>query len=103
MSESAKPLLIHLQRAVLKAGAYPFIDFKPEGIEKEYYELANEDQLREIPMDIALGKVSDIDYMLYVHSEVDKHELDNIDSAKMMEKIKSKKPVIEARNKKEHA
>ena len=45
VSEAAKPLLIHLRRQALLAGAQPIIQYLPEGLEREFYELAKKDQL----------------------------------------------------------
>ena len=37
--ECAKPLLISLRRAVLKAGGHPIVHYSPDNMAKEYYEL----------------------------------------------------------------
>ena len=41
----AKALGLELQNAVLKAGAHPMMKFLPTGFDRDFYNLANEDQL----------------------------------------------------------
>ena len=43
--ECAKPMLIHLRRAVLKAGGNPIIQYLPDDVSREYFELAKDEQL----------------------------------------------------------
>ena len=49
VSECAKPLLVALRRAVLKAGGHSIIQYIPDGMQREFYELANENQLKFFP------------------------------------------------------
>lgn len=99
--ETAKPLLISLYQTVLKSGAYPIIQFLPEGIEKEFYLNANDEQIKFFPAAFLKGKVRQADHFLSIIAESDKHELEGIDPARIMEYNKSMKPYIDWRNKKE--
>ena len=47
--ECAKPLLVSLRNTVLKAGAHPIVQYLPDDMQREFYSLANESQLRFFP------------------------------------------------------
>lgn len=100
--ECAKPLLISLRRAVLKAEAYCIIEYIPDDIMREFYELANEKQLAFFPEKYLKGKVDQADHLLFVIAETDKHELEGIDPTKIMTRNKAFRPYMEWRNKKEN-
>lgn len=101
--ESAKAFLEPLRNAVLKIGAYPLVDYLPEGINKSYYELASDDQLSFIPEKYLLSKVDAITHRIYVLADADPKELEGIDSKKIMKRQSAMKPYREALNKKEDA
>lgn len=99
--EVAKPLLVALRRAVLKAGAHPVIFYSPDDFTREHYELANEEQLSFFPEKFLKGLVDQIDHTVAVLAETDKKELDGIDSAKIMAAQKAMKPYMDWRRTKE--
>lgn len=99
--EAAKPLLIHLQKAVLKSGAHPIIEFVPDGISRDFFEIASSDQISFFPKHFLKGKVKQADHFLFILAETDLHELENIDPKKIISKRKSLKPYYEWRDKKE--
>lgn len=101
VSEVAKPLLITLRRAVLKAGAHPIIFYAPDDFAREHYELANKEQLSFFPKKYLKGLVDEIDHTVAVLSETDKKELDGIDSGKIMAVQKALKPYMDWRRAKE--
>ena len=76
VSEVAKPLLVALRRAVLKAGAHPIIFYMPDEFAREHYELASDEQLSFFPKKFLKGLVDEIDHTVAVLSETDKKELD---------------------------
>ena len=97
--ESAKPLLITLQAAVLKSGAYPVVYFMPNEMQRgftelsrQYYELANEDQLNFFPDKYMKGLVDQADHLVGILAEADKHDLEGIDSKKIMTRQKAFTP-----------
>lgn len=90
--ESAKPLLLPLQQSVLESGAHPIIQYLPDNIQKQFFELATDDQLQFFPHHYLRGRVRQADHHLTVIAETDKHELEGIDPLKIMEKKKSQKP-----------
>jgi len=100
--ECAKPLLISLRRAVLKAGAHPIIEYLPDNIAREYYELAEEHHLDHFPSKYMRGKVDEIDHSISIIADTNKYELEGIDPKKIMRKQIAFKPYREWRNEKEN-
>jgi len=103
VSEVAKPLLVALRRAVLKAGAHPIIFYTPDDFAREHYELASDEQLSFFPKKFLKGLVDEIDHTVAVLSETDKKELDGIDSGRIMAAQKALKPYMDWRREKEGA
>jgi aminopeptidase len=101
--ESAKPMLMELYRAVLKAGAHPIIQYIPDGMSREFFNLANPEQISFFPAKYLKGKVEEMDHSIYMIADTDKHELEGIDPKMIMEKSLSQKPYVDWRNKKENA
>lgn len=91
VSECAKPMLVSLRRAVLKAGGYPLVHYIPDDISREYFELATEDQLTFFPEKMLHGRVEQIDHTVSIISETNKHELKGIDPKKLMLQAKTMK------------
>ena len=86
VSEAAKPLLIHLRRQALLAGAYPIIQYLPEGLEREFYELAKKDQLIFFPKKYLRGIVEQADHFISVLSETNKYELEGMAPQKILQR-----------------
>lgn len=101
--ECAKPMLIHLRRAVLRSGGYPIIQYIPDDIARDYYELASDDQLSFFPDKYLRGKVDEMDHVVAILAETDKHELEGIEPAKLMRSQRAMKPYKEWRDEKENA
>ncbi len=101
--ESAKPLLIELYRAVLKAGAHPIIQYIPDGMSREFFNFANLEQIAFFPAKYLKGKIDELDHMVGIIADTDKHELEGIDPKMIMENSKAFKPYIDWRNKKENS
>ena len=99
--ECAKPMLIHLRRAVLKAGAYPIIQYLPDEMQREFFELANENQLKFFPEKYLKGRVEQVDHFITIIAETNKHELEGIDPKKIMLNKENFKPYSEWRDEKE--
>lgn len=99
--EPAKPLLKQLQISVLEAWWYPIIRFIPNGMDRDFYNFANDDQLVWSPKNVNLEQINTIDHLLQVIAEDDKSELEWIDSKKIMNKWKSMKYLMDARHEKE--
>ncbi|MEI8067653.1 MAG: aminopeptidase [Candidatus Shapirobacteria bacterium] len=100
--ESAKPLLISLQRAVLKAGAHAIIQYIPTGISRDFFDLANDEQIQFFPTYYTKGKVKQADHFLVILAETDLHELEGVDPKKIMDKSSASKPYKDWRDAKEN-
>lgn len=100
--ECAKPMLIHLRRAVLKAGANPIVQYLPDDMAREYYEIASDDQLGFFPEKLLRGKVDQIDHSISIIADTNKHELEGISPGKIMTRQKSYKPYMDWLNEKEN-
>ena len=103
VNECAKPLYIALRNQVLKSGAIPLTDYQPDDVARQYYELANSDQLNFFPAKYMRGLIDQIDHSIAIISETDKHELEGIDPQKIMTKSKAFKPAKDWRDAKENA
>lgn len=89
ISESAKPLYLALQRAILKAGGIMIGNYMPAGTQNEsmardFYALAKNAQIDFFAEKYYRGLVDQIDHSIYVISESDPHELAGIDPKKIM-------------------
>lgn len=101
--ESAKALLIHLHKAVLKSGAHPIIEYIPDGISRNFFEIASSEQISFFPKHLLKGKVQQADHFLFILAETDLHELEGVDPKKIINKRKALKPYYQWRDKKEQA
>ncbi|HET7098958.1 MAG TPA: aminopeptidase [Patescibacteria group bacterium] len=101
--EVAKPLLITLRAAVLKAGAYPITEYLPDDYFRGFLELANEDQIKFFPAKLLKGKVDQMDHVVSVIAETNKYELKGVDPKKIMVRGEAFKQYIDWRNEKENA
>jgi len=101
--ENAKPILLELNRAVLKAGAHPIIQYLPDDMDREFFDLANTEQIKFFPAKYLKGKIAEIDHSIFIIADTDKHELEGIDPKMIMEKSLAFKPYMDWRNEKENA
>ena len=99
--ECAKPFLISLRRAVLKSGGHPIVHYLPDGLTREYYELAQEHQINFFPNKYLRGLVDQIDHSVFVIAETDKRELAEINPKKIMLRGEAYKPYKKWRDDKE--
>lgn len=101
--ESAKPMLLPLQQAVLESGAHPLIHYIPEGVSRAFLETASQKQLVWQPKQYLLERVKTVDHFVSMISTNDKFELKGVDSAKIMDSQNSLKFYMDARHEKENA
>lgn len=99
--ECAKPLLVSLRRKVLEAGAHPIIKYQPDDMGREFFELANDEQLNYFPQDYLKGQIDEIDHLVGVIAETNPKELEGVDPKKIMQRSKAFKPYMDWRDKKE--
>lgn len=100
--ESAKPMLISLQKAIINSGGNIILQYLPDDISKDFYNRANSEQLDFFPRNFIKGRVQDMDHLISIIAEKDKHELEGIDPKKIMRRSKAFKPYMDWRDKKEN-
>ncbi len=100
--ECARPILQPLYEAVLRSGGHPIVDIRPDGLQRSFFAMADEDQLNWQPMKRLLGTVEDIDHRLFIIAEHEKYELSGIESSKVMKRFWTVKPFREALHDKEN-
>ncbi len=99
--ECAKPLLVSLQKTVLRAGAHYITNFIPDGIARDFYELAQEHQLGFFPHALLKGRVEQIDHSIVILAETNKRELEGIAPGKIIARSSVFKPYKQWREEKE--
>jgi len=100
--ESAKQLLSSLQRSILRSGSHAIIQYLPDEMSREFFELASDDQLKFFPATFLKGRVKQADHFLMVLAETNYHELEGIDPQKIMERNMVFKPYKDWRDAKEN-
>ncbi len=99
--ECAKPFLIPLQTAILKAWWYPVIQYLPDWIARNFYENASDGQLSFVPEEYQKWKIESMTHLVRIISDADLHELDWIDPHKIMKKTQANGEFRYLRDKKE--
>jgi len=89
--EIAKPLALPMQNAILKAGAIPMLRFVPDGLDKDYFKLANAQQLQFYPEEFMKAKSELLNHQVSIIADVDPEELKDVDPDKIMLARNSKK------------
>jgi aminopeptidase len=92
VGESAKPLYVALRNRLLQSGAHFITSYFPDDVNREYFRLADESQLKFFPRKYFRGLADEIDHSIGIISETNKHELEGIDPEKIMLGQKSRKP-----------
>src|SRR3989344_6106382 len=88
--EFAEPLYIEVNKAILKAGGhvlhnyYPDDDRKKFNPSRDFYELADETQLKFFPRKYIKALVDTIDHSIYIGADVDKKAMQGVDPKLMM-------------------
>ena len=79
----AKPLARSLQKALLEAGAHVLMRMIPTEIDRDYYELASEEQLTFFPASYLKAKADLIDHTISIIADPNPEELKNINPQKI--------------------
>lgn len=98
----AKPLLIELQKSILEAGGHPIMRMLPTGLDKQFYDLADEEQLTFFPKKYYKARIDLVDHSVGIIAEHDLHELREVNPAKIMKSAESKKQAREWSQDKEY-
>ncbi|MGD9129279.1 MAG: aminopeptidase [Candidatus Woesebacteria bacterium] len=97
----AKALALELQNTLLKAAAHPLIRLLPTEFSKDFYSLANDQQLKFFPKKYLRAKVNLIDHRIGIIADPNPRELSEIDPKKIIMARDIKKPYFDWLNKKE--
>ena len=99
--EAAKPFYIPLQTAILKAGWHPIMQYIPDGVDRNFYENASDEQLSFVAEAYQKWRIESSTHNIRVIADSDLHELDWIDPSKMMKRIAANRKFRDLRDKKE--
>jgi len=99
--ESAKPLLVSLQKAVIQSGGHAIIQYLPDEMQKDFFDLASPEQIKFFPAKFLRGKIQEADHFITILAETNLHELEGIDPYKIMDRNSVMKPYLDWRNAKE--
>jgi aminopeptidase len=107
-NESAKPLFVELNRAVLRAKGHVIADFRPDedadhNLARDFFELASDAQLDFFPARYRRGLLEEMDHMVSVIADTDLRSLEGIPPRKIMRRSAAMKPWMDWRNEKENA
>ena len=80
----AKPLALELQNEILRAGGHPIVRLAATGFEKDYYNLANNDQLTFFSEKYMRARADMIDHSLVVLADVDPFLLAEVEPKKIL-------------------
>ncbi|MBN1331967.1 aminopeptidase [Candidatus Dojkabacteria bacterium] len=87
----AKGLLKELQRAVLEEGAHPIVRLLPTGLNRQYYELASDEQIKFFPRRYKKALADLIDHQVAIIADTNLKELDGIEPEKIVLSQESRK------------
>ncbi len=99
--ECAKPFYIPLQTAILKAWWHPIMQYIPDGVERNFYENATDEQLSFVAEAYQKWRIESSTHNILVLANSNLHELDWIDPSKMMKRIQVNRAFRDLRDKKE--
>ena len=99
--ECAKPFYIPLQTAILKAWWHPIMQYLPDWVSRNFYEIASDEQLDFFAEDYIKWRISSMTHNLFIIADSDLHELDWIDPLKIMKRVKANRAFRDLRDKKE--
>lgn len=109
MNEWAKPMLLPIQKAILETGGHMVLNYLPAELERDrdetrqFFELANEDQINFFPEKYIQARVDTIDHVVLLLSAGDHHYYDGVDQSKITQRNRIWKQYYEMRSEKEYA
>lgn len=98
----AKDLALELRNAILKSGGFPMLRLLPTGFDRDFYNIANEDQLKFFPKKYLRERVRLIDHSIGIIADPDPLELSEVDPKKIILARDSNKDYRDWLNEKEH-
>ena len=109
MNEYGKPMWLPIEKSILESGGNMILSFNPAELErdrdqsKQFYEVANEDQLKFFPDEYIKARVNTVDHFVLLLSTHDHEYYKDIDGTKLATRNKVWKKYMEYRNEKEYA
>jgi aminopeptidase len=105
--ESAKPLYAELRRAVWRAGGHVIGSYQPDdeprmNLSRDFYDLAQDDQLDHFPAAYMRGLIDEMDHQVSVIADSDPHALEGVDPARIMRRGEAMRPLLDWRGEKEN-
>ncbi|MDD3679508.1 MAG: aminopeptidase [Candidatus Shapirobacteria bacterium] len=100
--ECAKSMLVALRKTILQSGAHAIIQYLPDNLGREFYQLASKKQLEFFPEKYLKGIIGQADHFVSLIADTDKHELEGIDPNKIMTRTKAFTPYKKWREEKEN-
>jgi aminopeptidase len=94
-------MYIPLQETILKAGGHPIMQYLPDGVAKNYFAHASDEQIKHYPKHYYQGQLKEMTHRVALISTYDKHEFKDIDPKKLVARQASRKPYKEALMQKE--
>lgn len=105
VSEAARPLMIAIHAAIVKAGGHMISDYHLDddaGVQKMFYDMAADHQLDFFPAKYMRGLVDEVDHSIFIISPTDPHALKDVHPRKILRRGIAMKPYRDWRNEKEH-
>jgi len=78
LPDTAKPLLIALQRSILEHKAFPHLKFLPSDTDKPFFDAANDEQLRFFPEKLKRAEADLLDHQVSIIAESNPEELKDV-------------------------
>lgn len=106
--EYAKPLFLEVRKAIWRSGGHVIANYRPSNdaeynVEKDFFLHAKDHQLSFFPHAHMKGLIDQIDHILFILADTDKHALSGVDPKKIMQTSAAMKPWMEWRDAKENA
>ena len=86
--ESASIMLKYFQRSILKAGAFGVYEIMPEGLARDFFEMASPEQLNYYDEDVILAKNKQTQHVIYMKGTNNPLELVGVDPKKIEQRSK---------------
>lgn len=80
----AKDLALELQNTILRSGGHPVLRLLPTGFDKDFYNLASDEQLKFFPKKMMKSRVDLIDHHIGIIADPDPLELSKVDPKKIL-------------------
>ncbi len=105
--ECARPLYVELNRAVWRSGGHVLGAYTPDedagaNLQRDFFELAGDEQLEHFPTRYMRGLVDEMDHQVSVIATTDPRALDSVDPARIMRRGETLRPLLDWRGEKEN-